>query len=130
MTTRAELIAELYCDGCGKTIAEHIRTLHCPLMTRTELIDALDDYATGDKYQRAIEQAVDMLKADERKLADEQITIKLHQARLNDLYTANETLRKAARLARNALNLASSLEIFPVREEYKTAITTLNEALK
>jgi predicted urease superfamily metal-dependent hydrolase len=99
-------------------------------MTRTELIDALDDYATGDKYQRAIEQAVDMLKADERKLADEQITIKLHQARLNDLYTANETLRKAARLARNALNLAASLEIFPVREEYKTAITTLNEALK
>jgi hypothetical protein len=74
-------------------------------MTRTELVARLKDYATGDEYQRVIEQAADMLEADElMRLAN--IDCVNHFNAIKEDY---DKLKEAARLALDAVEWAQSM---------------------
>jgi len=107
-------------------------------MTRTEYIERLRNALGGDLGNGA----ADMLEADERieaafnewhsKTEWVQETAKpkeLGMHRADVLKQRIDELQAAARLALDALNLAASLEEWPVREEYKEAIAALKEVL-
>ena len=91
------------------------------MTTRKELIERLKDYATGDEYQRVIEQAADMLEADGAEFRPDWVG---YRQGVEDGKAELDKLREAARLAISAMDLKG------IPPHLWMAHTALKEALK